>query len=679
MNLHANTLETLQNARSRLLHTNPQPPASSMSPKQRPASAGRALHSVGSSPDKPDRQRPQSAKEREGLGALPADLSKEFGTDMAWQRVSHWLKVLAQNEGMDQASFLRSTTSSFLATSYPGIAHTRPLANSSPPKVAQRQSQQQQQIKDSTIELQALQARKIAKLEIENATLKDEVDRLRAIGEGGASTKDGMNMRVVFDEQLSKSKRTCEALMKDKAQLLKQLDAAQESRNTLAAANEGLQVHIAQLNRKIELESQRMHSSPAGKLQTATDAKIAEAFDANAHLVQQVKQLQARLDEQQKQFQHEALQVQKTQSDAAAAVAAAERQRDALRLQITQLQLEFQNLQNASIASMAAAPSDAGLVVLNTELLQLVETRGAAIAALQSDMSQAIEASLGAKAADIILMERKRIEPHVISLVQAVRTSEGRVQQLQNQLKEAQDQLLQLQHNVMVTNITQSQGSSRPVSASSRSLKLPISESDAAARLLQGQTDSLKMQVKELESELRQVQQHLLAARAESEKLSVELTAAKREASDSQVLIVSLKSMAKGDTNALSSAAENAALKQELFRCQDANKRLMDEGATNAQALSSLEHELEAKMDQIDELKGQIMSSLLKNRELALEGESSQNDLRDKEQELRSMQNYIASLQSEGGGGDGEGSFLLAEAERLRSEGECTIMQPFFG
>ena len=676
MNLHANTLETLQNARSRLLHTNPQPPASSMSPKQRPASAGRALHSVGSSPDKPDRQRPQSAKEREGLGALPADLSKEFGTDMAWQRVSHWLKVLAQNEGMDQASFLRSTTSSFLATSYPGIAHTRPLANSS---VAQRQSQQQQQIKDSTIELQALQARKIAKLEIENATLKDEVDRLRAIGEGGASTKDGMNMRVVFDEQLSKSKRTCEALMKDKAQLLKQLDAAQESRNTLAAANEGLQVHIAQLNRKIELESQRMHSSPAGKLQTATDAKIAEAFDANAHLVQQVKQLQARLDEQQKQLQHEALQVQKTQSDAAAAVAAAERQRDALRLQITQLQLEFQNLQNASIASMAAAPSDAGLVVLNTELLQLVETRGAAIAALQSDMSQAIEASLGAKAADIILMERKRIEPHVISLVQAVRTSEGRVQQLQNQLKEAQDQLLQLQHNVMVTNITQSQGSSRPVSASSRSLKLPISESDAAARLLQGQTDSLKMQVKELESELRQVQQHLLAARAESEKLSVELTAAKREASDSQVLIVSLKSMAKGDTNALSSAAENAALKQELFRCQDANKRLMDEGATNAQALSSLEHELEAKMDQIDELKGQIMSSLLKNRELALEGESSQNDLRDKEQELRSMQNYIASLQSEGGGGDGEGSFLLAEAERLRSEGECTIMQPIFG
>jgi chromosome segregation ATPase len=210
-------------------------------------------------------------------------------------------------------------------------------------------------------------------------------------------------------------------------------------------------------------------------------------------------------------------------------------------------------------------------------------------------------------------------------------------------------------------------------------LKLPISESDAAARLLQGQIDSLKMQVKELESELRQVQQHLLAARAESEKLSVELTAAKREASDSQVLIVSLKSMAKGDTNALSSAAENAALKQELFRCQDANKRLMDEGATNAQALSSLEHELEAKMDQIDELKGQIMSSLLKNRELALEGESSQNDLRDKEQELRSMQNYIASLQSEGGGGDGEGSFLLAEAERLRSEGECTIMQPFFG
>jgi chromosome segregation ATPase len=168
------------------------------------------------------------------------------------------------------------------------------------------------------------------------------------------------------------------------------------------------------------------------------------------------------------------------------------------------------------------------------------------------------------------------------------------------------------------------------------------------------------MQVKELESELRQVQQHLLAARAESEKLSVELTAAKREASDSQVLIVSLKSMAKGDTNALSSAAENAALKQELFRCQDANKRLMDEGATNAQALSSLEHELEAKMDQIDELKGQIMSSLLKNRELALEGESSQNDLRDKEQELRSMQNYIASLQSEGGGGDGEGLLNIA-------------------
>ena len=77
-------------------------------------------------------------------------------------------------------------------------------------------------------------------------------------------------------------------------------------------------------------------------------------------------------------------------------------------------------------------------------------------------------------------------------------------------------------------------------------------------------------------------------------------------------------------------------------------------------------------MDQIDVLKGQIMSSLLKNREVALEAEAVQNELRDKEQELRSMQNYISSLETEGAGG--EGGFLLAEAERLRAEGEFTVV-----
>ena len=79
-------------------------------------------------------------------------------------------------------------------------------------------------------------------------------------------------------------------------------------------------------------------------------------------------------------------------------------------------------------------------------------------------------------------------------------------------------------------------------------------------------------------------------------------------------------------------------------------------------------------MDQIDELKGQIMSSLLTNRELALEVESVQNELRDKEQELRGMQNYVASLETDGNGGGGEGSFLLAEVERLRAEGECAAV-----
>jgi hypothetical protein len=609
---------------------------------------------------------------------LPVDLSKDFGTDMAWQRVSQWLKVLAHNEGMDQTSFLRSTTSSFLATSYPGISHSRlPMRTATPPKVMQRQSQQQQEVKVSTVELQAVQARKISKLEIETANLRDEVDRLRA-AEGGFSSGDGPSMRAVFEEQLSKSKRTCEALMKDKTQLLKQLNAAEEARNALAAAVEGHKVQIAQLNKKIELESQRFLSLPSSKSQVAIDAKMTEALDANAHLLLQIKQLQSRVEEQQKQLQLEVEQKQSIQLDAAASVTAAERKNDALRLQNEQLQLQLQQLQQMSIAAIAAAPSDAPLSVLNSELMQLVETRGAAIAALQSEMSASIEASLGSKAADIISKERKRIEPHVSSLVQAVRTSEGRVQVLQDQLKESQNQLLQLQHSVMITNITQSpsskrpsSASSRPSSASSRGSVVAIPESEAAARLLQGQADSLKMQLKELESESRQNRQDLITKEALINSLSAQLDAAKREASDSQALVASLKAMANGGADALSSATENAALKQEISRSQELIKQLMNQETASSQTISTLQMELEAKMDQIDELKGQIMTALLKNREVSLEVEATQSELRDKEQELRSMQNYVSSLEAGGEDGGGEGSFLMAEAERLRAEGEC--------
>jgi chromosome segregation ATPase len=603
---------------------------------------------------------------------LPVDLSKDLGTDMAWQRVSHWLKVLAHNEGMDQRSFLRSTTSSFLATSYPGISHPLPHA-ASPPSVMQRHALHQQQARDSTSELQTLQARKISKMQTEIANLKDELERAQATADVSSSATGGSSMRAVFEEQLSKSKRACDALMKERALLLKQLDAAQESGNALAAAVDGYKVQIAQLNRKLELESQRSLNSPAVKSQAATDAKIAEAHDATAHLLQQVKQLQVRLNEQQQQLQLEAQQKQTALADSAAAIAAAQRQNDTLRLQNAQLQLQFQELQNTSIASMASAPSDAPLALLNSELLQLVETRGAAIAALQSEMASSVEASLGSKAADIISKERKRIEPHVTSLVQAVRTSEARVHALQAQLKEAQDQLLQLQHSVMVTNLTQSQGSRRPSSASSRGVGVPISETEAASRLLQAQTDSLKMQVKELESELRVVAQELIASRAAAENFSMQLDAAKREASDSQALVVSLKTLAQGGDDAMSCATENAALKQELSRSQDTIQRLMAQEAVSAESISSLEHELDAKMDQIDELKGQVMSSLLKNREVTLEVEAAQNEVRDKEQELRSMQNYIASLESDGGRGgegDGQGSFFLAENERLAAEGE---------
>jgi chromosome segregation ATPase len=121
----------------------------------------------------------------------------------------------------------------------------------------------------------------------------------------------------------------------------------------------------------------------------------------------------------------------------------------------------------------------------------------------------------------------------------------------------------------------------------------------------------------------------------------------------------------------VSSATEHAALNQQLARAQDTIKGLMDQEAARVQAISSLEHDLEAKLDQIDELKGQIMTSLLKNRELALEVEATQNELQDKEQELRSLQNYVVSLEAgEGGEGGGGSSYMMAEAERLRSEGE---------
>ena len=673
--MNVDTLETLRNARSRLFHTNPQPPATNKSPKQRPASATRVVHSAGASPENMSRQRPQSAKERVGNGSLPDDLSNELGTDMAWQRVSHWLKVLAHSEGMDQTSFLRSTTSSFLATSYPGIAHSRPsMFAASPNKISQRQSQQQQQqqqhIKESTLELQVLQARKISKLELENADLKDAVDKMRGKQDGGAPARD-TGMRVVFDEQLAKSKRTCEALMRDKAQLMKELDAAQESCHTLAAAVEGHKVQIAQLHRKLELKSQHLLDSPAGKSQATVDAKIAEAFDANAHLLQQMKQLQARLDDQQKQLQLEAQQRETIQKDAAAAVAVAERQRETMRAHNAQLQQQLQQLQNSSISSLASAPPDAPLAVLNSELMQLVEQRGAAIAALQAEMSVSVDAALGAKASDIISKERRRIEPHVTSLVQAVRSSEGRAQLLQDQLKAAQDQLLQLQHSVMVTNLTQSQRTDRPSSATSRGSSAPVTESEAAARLLKGQTESLKMQVLELETESRQLRQDVAARQAAADTLSVQLDDAKREAADSQALVASLKAMAKGGSDAMSSATENASLNRELSKAQDTIKQLMDQKEASTQAISSLEHEVEAKMDQIDELKGQIMTSLLKNREVSLEVEAAQNELRDKEQELRGLQDYVKSLEAgeSGEGGEG-GSYLMAEAERLRSEGE---------
>ncbi len=391
----------------------------------------------------------------------------------------------------------------------------------------------------------------------------------------------------------------------------------------------------------------------------------------------QIKQLQSRVDEQQKQLLLEVQQKQTMQMDAAASVTAADRKNDALRQQNEQLQMQLQQLQQMSIAAIAAAPSDAPLAVLNSELMQLVETRGAAIAALQSEMSAAIEASLGSKAADIISKERKRIEPHVTSLVQAVRTSEGRVQLLQDQLKESHNQLLQLQHSVMITNITQSPGSkrsssasSRPSSASSRGSMLAIPESEAAARLLQGQADSLKMQVKELESESRQLRQELIAKEASINDLSAQLDAVKREASDSQALVASLKGMADCGADGLSLATENAALKQELSRCQASIERLVNQETASSRTISAVQTELDAKMDQRDELKGQIMTALLKNREVSLEAEAAQNELRDKEQELRSMQNFISSLEGGVEDGGGEGSFMMAEAERLRAEGE---------
>jgi chromosome segregation ATPase len=309
--------------------------------------------------------------------------------------------------------------------------------------------------------------------------------------------------------------------------------------------------------------------------------------------------------------------------------------------------------------------------------VQLVETRGAAIAALQSEMSATIESSLGSKAADIISKERKRIEPHVTSLVQAVRASEGRVQQLQEELKLSQNQLLQLQHSVMMTNITQSPGSkrptsasSRPSSASSRGSAAPIPESEAAARVFQAQADSLKMQVKELESESQQMRKELMSKEDSINSLSAQLDCAKREASDSQALVASLKAMANGGADAVSSAAEKATMKQELSRCQETINRLMNQESASSQTISTLQTELEAKMDQIDELKGQIMTALLKNRELSLEVEAIQSELRDKEQELCNMQNYVSTLEAGGEDGGGEGSFLMAEAERLRAEGE---------
>jgi chromosome segregation ATPase len=180
------------------------------------------------------------------------------------------------------------------------------------------------------------------------------------------------------------------------------------------------------------------------------------------------------------------------------------------------------------------------------------------------------------------------------------------------------------------------------------------------------------MQMRELESESLQFRQDLIAKEALIDDLSAQLDAARREASDNDALVSSLKAMANGGANAVSSATENAALKQELSRSQDAVKRLMNQEAASSQTISSFQSELEAKMDQIDELKGQIMTALLKNREVSLEAEATQNELRDKEQELRSMQNYLATLQAGGEDGGGEGSFLMAEAERLRAEGECT-------
>jgi hypothetical protein len=92
--------------------------------------------------------------------------------------------------------------------------------------------------------------------------------------------------------------------------------------------------------------------------------------------------------------------------------------------------------------------------------------------------------------------------------------------------------------------------------------------------------------------------------------------------------------------------------------------------------ISSLEHDQEANLRLIDELKGQIMTSLLKNREIALDAEACQSELRDKEQELRTLHNYIVSLEADqDSNGGGEFTFLAAEAERLKAESKrfvCT-------
>jgi chromosome segregation ATPase len=308
--------------------------------------------------------------------------------------------------------------------------------------------------------------------------------------------------------------------------------------------------------------------------------------------------------------------------------------------------------------------------------VQTVLERGASIETALSEASSSIGATFGVKAANAISNMRNCIESHVSSLVQAARASEERVHLLENQLKETRDQLLQLQHSVMVTNITQSQGGRRPMSASSRGSMESIPETEAAARLLQGQVDSQRMQVKELEGELRQVRQDLITARASVDNLTSELNVSKREAADSQALAASLKAMAAGNVDALSFATENAALKQEISRSQHTISRLMDQEVAHLKMISSLEHDQEANLRLIDELKGQIMTSLLKNREIALDAEACQSELRDKEQELRTLHNYIVSLEADqDSNGGGEFTFLAAEAERLKAESKrfvCT-------